>query len=370
MERVFSQGGECRREGILWLQLRSLFGFLYQSGVRGAVASSASTVDSCSYEENHTYGDSPRAYTRSGVHTEEHTDAGTGVRTLQQELLALPRKRAVAPQQLHFEDDTAGEEQDAEVPLRAGRRRTGGEFQRADSESGLCLSGRPPPSRTPCSPYQRDTSFYAAMAPPLASLRADAGPDADCSLSENALVADVPQGAPFGAVLAAAGAGAAAAVLAPKRHHSSGDCARGSAELRRLSRLSGPRSSVGRRCSGGSSRRNSREARSRRASFERRVSGDASELSSGNLSVDVSAGGGWFAGPVRRCESAGEAARRRDPWGPTGAARVVSPTAAALDALARGPAAVVLREASGDSSEWSSTDLKARVQLWQGVGLC
>ena len=48
----------------------------------------------------------------------------------------------------------------------------------------------------------------------------------------------------------------------------------------------------------------------------------------------------------------------------------MSPTAAALDALARGPTAVVLREASGDSSEWSSTDLNARVQLWQGVGLC
>ena len=215
----------------------------------------------------------------------EHTDAGTGVRTLQQELLALPRKRAVAPQQLHFEDDTAGEEQDAEVPLRAGRRRTGGEFQRAVSESGLCLSGRPPSSRTP---YQRDTSFYAAStAPPLASLRADAGPDADCGPLRPALVADVPQEAPFGAALAAAGAGAAAAVLAPERRHSSGDRARGSAELRRLSRSSGPRSSVGRRRSGGSSRRNSREARSRRASFERRLSGDASELCSGNLSADV-----------------------------------------------------------------------------------
>jgi hypothetical protein len=169
---------------------------------------------------------------------------------------AAPHKRALAlePQQRQFDDDTAGEDAEPGAPRRP-QRRAGGEYERARLPAG----GRPG-ARASRAVYERDTSFSAAMAPPLGFSAAATEPAAAC-----AAVAE--HSAPH--------APAAPAALLGERRRSSGDQRRSSGEHRCSA---GARSSGGRRRSSGGSRRSSREARGRRSSAERRASVDVAEL--------------------------------------------------------------------------------------------
>jgi len=182
-------------------------------------------------------------------------DAEATVQAVPQQA-AAPRKRALAlePQQRQFDDDTAGEDAEPGAPRRP-QRRAGGEFERAPLPAG----GRAR-ARASRAVYERDTSFYAAMAPPLRFSAAATEPAAACGVIAERSAPHAP---------------AAPALVLGERRRSSGDQRRSSGEHRCSA---GARSSGGRRRSSGGSRRSSREARGRRSSAERRASVDVAEL--------------------------------------------------------------------------------------------
>ena len=276
---------------------------------------------------------------------------------------AVVQKRVSASQHSQFEDDTAGEDLDPNPVHRRPRRRAGGEFLRAPdmhfvrAAEALATQLR---TRVPRSGYKRDTSFYAAMAPPL---ERDGSGDAATPPSSSASCVSLPaaesapaHAPPGGAAPAPVAAAAAAAVLQPERRRSSG-------ELRR----SGASRAGRRRSSNASSRRSSRDSRSRRPSGAS-AAGPPSRRASTDDALADSEGDqqGLYRVTDARVGAPAGRLRRRDPWGDAGLAPELPCAPAAKALLAGAPAAV---EPSADSSEFSSTELEARAALWRSVGL-